>query len=386
MAHDCVVAIDVDGGWNMTHLGATYVWDQDGLFVGGLIDSPDLDGIADYWYQFGGESCHSSVLALPGGDVLFAVNWESEMRVYRITGWKDWTRQSGTIHLTRPAVAHRGQGLAATYFAGRSLTGGAAPVVDRQLDFTWDSRHPAPTGVRWVGTILPDYGPAYVGRWLVEADAQSFQGAARKSRDNGAQVSFRFHGTSIDVRVGTGPNFGLIDFTLDGQPQLQADGYSAAAARNVSLFAKTGLPDADHEVTATVVGWYGKPRNSASSDAWVLVDKFIVDGQEFDDAGLPYTFSANADGKLQLWVGDNAVIEEETARGSCADVVGKPIFLERRMVPIQLNYTDGTNDGGVKLMWSSPFEATQVIDTQFLYPVALGGYTVEDVRPGPAPK
>ena len=102
VAHDCVVALDVDGGWNMANLAVTYVWDQDGLYVGGLMDAPDLNGIAKHWYQLGGEFCHASVATLPDGDVLFFGNWENEVRVYRVSGWNDWQRQSGKIRITTP--------------------------------------------------------------------------------------------------------------------------------------------------------------------------------------------------------------------------------------------------------------------------------------------
>ena len=86
VAHDCVIAIDVDGGWNMKHPAATYVWDKDGLYVGGLMDNPNLNGIEKYWYQCGGEFCHASVHTLPSGDVLFFGNWENEMRRLRRHG------------------------------------------------------------------------------------------------------------------------------------------------------------------------------------------------------------------------------------------------------------------------------------------------------------
>jgi hypothetical protein len=107
IAHGCVVAIDNDGGSNTSNLYPTlsYVWDPDGLFVGGLMDTRELDGIAKHWYQLGGEFCHASVATLPGGDVLFFGNWENEMRVYRVSGWNGWRRQSGKIRIEKPAAS-----------------------------------------------------------------------------------------------------------------------------------------------------------------------------------------------------------------------------------------------------------------------------------------
>ncbi len=78
-----------------------------GLYVGGVMDAPDLNGIEKHWYQLGGEHCHASAATLPDGDVLFFGNWENEMRVYRISGWNGWQRQSGRLQLTAPAAPHR---------------------------------------------------------------------------------------------------------------------------------------------------------------------------------------------------------------------------------------------------------------------------------------
>ena len=96
----------------MKHPGLTYVWDPDGLYVGGLLDDPDLNGIEKHWYQCGGEFCHAAVHTLPSGDVLFYGNWENEIRVYRVSGWGGWTRQTGTVRLdrTRPAAHRTGVG------------------------------------------------------------------------------------------------------------------------------------------------------------------------------------------------------------------------------------------------------------------------------------
>ena len=380
LAHDCVVAIDVDGGWNMQNLARTYVWDRDGLFVGGLMDAPDLNGIEKHWYQCGGEFCHSSVHTLPSGDVLFYGNWENEMRIYRIAGWDGWTRQSGPIRLAQPSAARTGQGLAASYYDDAAMTKLRFQGMDPKIDLTGSATKPTPPGVRWSGTIRPEYGPAYTGPWTVRRDKECFEGIAHESRDDNASMTFRFRGSSISVMGNNGPHFGFADISLDGKPQPRADCYSAQLKRNVTLFANAALPAGDHEVTVTVVGWYGKPRNKASSNSWVSLDKFVVDGKEIDDAGLAYTFSANADGKLHLWVNRNSLIQDDKANSARADVTGKTVKLLRKANPIQLNYTNGASGGGVTLFWSNPFEPKQRIPTRCLYPVTPGGYTMENVR------
>ena len=370
IAHDCVIAIDNDGGSNTQKLygNLSYVWDSDGLFAGGLMDTPHLDGIAKHWYQLGGEFCHASVATLPDGDVLFFGNWENEVRVYRVSGWKGWQRQSGLIHLAKPAAAHTGQGLTAVAFKNAAMTTPRKVVVTPGIDFSWSEKQPAPAAIQWSGTLLPAYGPAYTGPWSEQADKDAFDGAARGSRDDNASVVFRFRGTSIRVVGKTGPNGGFADIALDGEPQPPFGAYSPEVKRDVVLFEKDGLPAGDHEVSVTVVGWYGKPRNKASSDSWVHVDKFVVDGHDYDDAGLPHTFTASADGTLALLVNRAAVLEQKEARPTREDITGKPVKLPRRRIPIVITHTDGHDGGGIRLEWSTPLTPRQPIPTQSLFP------------------
>ena len=368
VAHDCVVALDVDGGWNMANLAVTYVWDQDGLYVGGLMDDPNLAGIAKHWYQLSGESCHASVATMPDGDVFFFGNWENEMRVYRIAGWNGWQRQSGKISISKPAASHTGQGLMAITFEDAGLTKPLGAAVAPGIDFSFSEKKPAPAGIRWTGTLLPEYGPAYKGPWSAKADKESFDGATCGTRDNNASVTFRFRGTSIRVVGKTGPNGGLADIALDGQSQPRFDAYSPEVKRDAVLFEKDGLPEGDHEVTVTVVGWYRKLRNKASTDAWVHVDKFVVDGREYDDAGLPHTFTATADGTMTLLVNRSPVLEQKEAKPAREEITGKPIKLLRRRTPIEVNYANGREGGGIKLEWSTPLQPSQSIPTKCLYP------------------
>ena len=371
IAHDCVVAIDNDGGSNTQKLygNLSYVWDADGLFVGGLMDTSEFDGIAKHWYQLGGEFCHASVATLPGGDVLFFGNWENEMRVYRISGWNGWQRQSGKFQLKKPAAAHTGQGLTAVTFEDAACTKPLGVAVAPSIDVTWGKQNPVPAAIRWTGMMLPDYGPAYKGPWSEQKDKDAFDGGTHGSRDNNASVTFRFRGSSIRVIGKTGPNGGFADIALDGQPQPQFDAYSPEVKRDAVLFAKESLPDGDHEVTVTVVGWNGKPRNKASSDSWVHVDKFVVDGRDYDDAGLPHTFTATADGTVTLLVNRSPVLEQTEAKPAREELTGKPVKLLRRRIPISLTHTTAHDGGGIKLEWSSPLQPRQTVPTANLYPI-----------------
>lgn len=253
-------------------------------------------------------------------------------------------------------------------------------ALDRQIDVTWSPTKPAPGGMRWTGTLLPTYGPAYLGPWSDVTDKECFDGASRGSRDNNASVSFRFRGTSIRVVGKTGPNYGFADIALDSQPQPQFDGYSPEVKRDATLFAKDNLSDGDHEVTVTVVGWHGKPRNKASSDSWIDIDKFVVNGLDCDDAGLHHTFTAQADGKLTLWLNRSPVLNQAEPRSAREALSGKPLKLLRQQTPLQLNYTEATANGGIQLLWSNAFQPQQPIPTSSLYPLTPGGYTIETLR------
>jgi hypothetical protein len=241
-------------------------------------------------------------------------------------------------------------------------------VVTPGIDFSWTQKKPAPAGIRWTGTLLPAYGPAYKGPWSAKKDKESFDGATRGARDNNASVIFRFRGTSIRVVGKTGPNCGFADIAFDGEPQPQFDCYSPEGKRDALFFAKEGLPDGDHEVSVTVVGWHGKPRNKASSDSWVHVDRFVVDGKDYDDAGLPHTFTATADGTLTLVVNRAPVLEQKEAKPAREDIVGKPIKLLRHRRPIEATSTAGHDGGGIRLEWSTPFQPRQPIPAASLYP------------------
>lgn len=64
-----------------------------------------------------------SIVPLPDGDVIWMANGESATAVYRVTGWKNWERQQGSITLEDPPphAASTGTGLSAASFANTQL-------------------------------------------------------------------------------------------------------------------------------------------------------------------------------------------------------------------------------------------------------------------------
>lgn len=90
-----------------------HVWDEHGLFVGRLLDEPDLTIAPRQAYELCGENFGNSVYEVPAGmkvpglqlgDVLLIGGGQNNTPVYRISGWDQFKRQQGTITVT-PAQA-----------------------------------------------------------------------------------------------------------------------------------------------------------------------------------------------------------------------------------------------------------------------------------------
>jgi hypothetical protein len=101
----------------------------------------------------------------------------------------------------------------------------------------------------------------------------------------------------------------------------------------------------------------------------VHVDKFVVDGHDYDDAGLPHTFTATTDGTVTLLVDRSPVLEQTEAKPAREELTGKPIKLLRRRIPISITHTTGHAGDGIKLEWSTPLQPRQVVPDANLYPI-----------------
>ncbi len=386
VTHGCVVAIDVDGGWT-NETARTYVWDQDGLFVGGIMDQPDLKAAPDFLYHCGGEFAHSDLFTLPDGNVYFAGNWESDIRIYKVTGWDDWTRQSGSFAVDSPSADQLGQGLMAEYFGGTKFAKPVVVQVDPEIDFGLEigQTNGAPAGlldaqsVRWRGAVRPELGPKYIGYWNTAAKEGVFDKSVRIGRDNGASVEFKFHGTAVSVVGYKAANCGFVNFHLDGEEVVHHfDCYSPTELLNQTFFERSGLSDNDHVLVVEVVGWLGAPRNKDSTDSNVYLDKFVVDGTDIDDGGLPYTFYTTTDGGVQFWLGsstradaDTCLIYDWSTKSQPHESASAPVKLERKEYPLQLNYLRRSGAGRVALAWSSPQNKKQILPTRVLLPVTI---------------
>jgi len=101
-AHDCAIASDYAD--SMLH-----VWDQDGLWVGRLLEFPDLTKAPKQAYTLCGENFGNTIYEVPAGqqipglhpgDVLLFGGGQNNTPVYRITGWDQFLRRQGALTIT----------------------------------------------------------------------------------------------------------------------------------------------------------------------------------------------------------------------------------------------------------------------------------------------
>ncbi|MCL4205249.1 MAG: hypothetical protein KJ000_22430 [Pirellulaceae bacterium] len=111
----------------------TTAWTPDGLFIGMLLERPDYGTrpkvhcgvMGDDWMSAG------SIADLGNGQALWFPPSGDRAMVFRVRGFDDLQRQSGTVVLQTapPAAALDGEGLKADYFASADLVG--QPIVSR---------------------------------------------------------------------------------------------------------------------------------------------------------------------------------------------------------------------------------------------------------------
>jgi len=128
--HDCVVINDfMEGPWPLT----SYVWDRDGLWVGGVMDEIDRKAAPVWRYGAGGESLGTTLVNDPKtGDVLLYWHGLNDLRIGKVTGWEGWERKSGKVKLAAAAAAKQPILTDVSPGTGKGL----------QLEF-WDQDHPA---------------------------------------------------------------------------------------------------------------------------------------------------------------------------------------------------------------------------------------------------
>jgi len=156
LAHDCLVVTDMQCYYTIRNL--VHVWDSDGLWVGRLLENPDLRAAPEEAYNLATENFGGTLLEVtrrnrvPGlnvGDVVFYGCGQNVTAVYRITGWETFRRDHGLVSLS-PAQAELAKAEAFKAAAVRGSAGrlsrtkkfvaatlprlAAPPVLDGKLD------------------------------------------------------------------------------------------------------------------------------------------------------------------------------------------------------------------------------------------------------------
>lgn len=160
---------------------------QDGLYAGSFFDRRTNDGLPGRLYCWWRDPVTLEDAVVPydvltigtiaqinNNEVIWYAMGNHNTPVYRITGWQNWTRQSGSIALsqTPPSAPGDGVGLHAEYFDNYDLQGtSVAQQTDQQLWYSvrndkaasgnWDYDYVVaglerdqPFGVRWTGTLV----------------------------------------------------------------------------------------------------------------------------------------------------------------------------------------------------------------------------------------
>jgi hypothetical protein len=93
--------MDYKGGWAGDLQAISYVWDQDGLWVGGLFDNCNTGSVPFHRYCLSSENASGDMVTDPvTGDLYYFGGWEGETRVYKITGWNNWVRMRAKMDNT----------------------------------------------------------------------------------------------------------------------------------------------------------------------------------------------------------------------------------------------------------------------------------------------
>lgn len=123
------------------------VFTDDGLYAGYFLDRHVDDGLPNAIYHTAsaarkpGLFLHDHIGGVmhvtPDGEVLWNPSGRTGAPVYRIHGWDDWERQSGTVRIDAlpPAATREGTGLSGFYYANRQWEG--KPVLRRTDAELW---------------------------------------------------------------------------------------------------------------------------------------------------------------------------------------------------------------------------------------------------------
>jgi hypothetical protein len=81
-----------------------------------------------------------------------------------------------------------------------------------------------------------------------------------------------------------------------------------------------------------------------------------------------YTFEAEADDGIRVWIEDNLVLDRRQGAGTRAEDLDSRVRLEAgRKYPIRIEYFETNLNASVRLFWSSPSQPRQIIPQERLF-------------------
>ncbi|MEX0777494.1 MAG: FlgD immunoglobulin-like domain containing protein [Phycisphaeraceae bacterium] len=169
---NCAMFVNFGREWHDDRITRSYVWDRDGLWVGALMDNPDFSKGRQWDYSLGGEARAISIHPIEGSsDLYLYACWLNDARVYRISGWDNWRRDSGTVaiadarkyevpaaNLLKPLTPPGEPGLVCEFYNTPTPSDekSAESRVVTKIDLDWRAAAPAVAkSVRWSGLLWP---------------------------------------------------------------------------------------------------------------------------------------------------------------------------------------------------------------------------------------
>ena len=187
---------------------AAQVWTHDGLYVGGLLDNRVDDGLDPGFYQVHGDDNQGgTVVTGPDDRTYWLMPYIGQNRLYEITGWNGWVRDSGSVFLEPPSSPQprEGPGLHGRYSndAGLVLEVTEAPL---HFDPLGEERHApaiqAPYSVVWSGLFEAPSTDRYRFSALVGGD-ESLQIELAGRRLLSAQPGQPHQSQTLNLQQGT---------------------------------------------------------------------------------------------------------------------------------------------------------------------------------------
>ena len=184
---------------------------------------------------------------------------------------------------------------------------------------------------------------------------------------NGAHVLFPgwWENTNSSTFLLTDSNFavGLHDW-LAAQPDLPPPGGQGLAARFYNNTTLTGTPALSREDPAINFVWTG-----SSPGAGVNTTNFsaVWSGWLRPKYSETYTFYADTDDGVRLYVNNTAVINQFTAQ-SLKEFTGTVALVAGQFYPVTMQYFQGTGAAQAQLSWSSASQGREIVPPNVLYP------------------